>query len=93
MEQSKRVSFFYFFPSLLSWIGCSINYCILYSKGVIFVKIFGCDFLDPSTQELKFLIVDAESEKEAMEKVISELKTLKIPKRYIIEMEELLWHK
>ena len=57
------------------------------------MKVYGIDYLNPSTQQLDFIVVDAEDEEEAFSKACDELKTLKIPKRYIIKMEELLWQK
>lgn len=57
------------------------------------MKVYGIDYLNPATQQLDFLIVDAEDEEEAFSKALEQLKTLKIPKRYILNMEELLWHK
>lgn len=57
------------------------------------MKVYGIDYLNPATQQLDFLIVDAEDEEEAFSKALKQLKTLKIPKRYILNMEELLWHK
>ena len=53
------------------------------------LKIFICDYIDPATETTESLIVEAEDINDAEKKVIVELKALSIPKRYIINMEEL----
>ena len=54
------------------------------------MTIYICDYLDYSVNSLESFIVEAESEEEAQEKAISELKTLGIPKRYLIKIEEVI---
>jgi len=54
------------------------------------MRLFVCDYQIPRTDELDFIIVDAESLKDAEAKATSELKTLNIPKRYILNIEEVL---
>ena len=46
------------------------------------------DYTNPCAEALDCLIVDAESYDEAYDKAIQELKDLKIPKRYILKIEE-----
>ena len=54
------------------------------------LTIYICDYLDYSVNSLESFIVEAESEEEAQEKAIAELKTLGIPKRYLIKIEEVI---
>lgn len=54
---------------------------------------YGCDYLDPSTKELCFLVVEADNDNQANNQAISELKNLHIPKRYIVKIEVLEWLK
>ena len=51
------------------------------------LKIYICDFIDPSTNDFDSFIVEADDENEAKIKAIEELKTFGIPKRYLIKME------
>ena len=46
------------------------------------------DYLNPHDESSDVLIVEADNESDAHSKAIEELKILKIPKRYIIKMEE-----
>ena len=57
---------------------------------VICLKIYVCDYQIPRTDELDCLIVEAENDDDAELKAIEELKTLNIPKRYIININEVL---
>lgn len=52
------------------------------------MKIYVVDYLDYSVNSVESFIVDAESDKEAERKAIEELKTLGIPKRYLLNIEE-----
>lgn len=52
------------------------------------MKLFVCDYLDYAVNSLESFVVDAESKEEAEVKSIEHLKTLGIPKRYIINIEE-----
>ena len=54
------------------------------------MKLYICDYLDYSVNQLDSFVVEAESEEEAQEKSLAELKTLGIPKRYLIKIEEVL---
>lgn len=54
------------------------------------MKIYGCDYIDPSSDELEFIVFDAVDDKDAQQKAIQELKTLGIPKRYIVNVMEVL---
>ena len=54
------------------------------------MKIYVADFIDPTVNQLDSFIVDAADEIEAQEKAINELKTLGIPKRYLLKIEEVL---
>ena len=53
-------------------------------------RIYICDYFDYRTGSLESFVVEAESESEAEEKAIKELKTLHIPKRYLIKLEEVI---
>ena len=46
------------------------------------------DYLNIHTETSDCLVVEAESYDEAHDKAIEELKILKIPKRYLLKMEE-----
>lgn len=52
------------------------------------MKLYICDFIDPSVNELDYFVVEASDEDEAKRKAIEELKSLCIPKRYFIKIEE-----
>ena len=46
------------------------------------------DYINPHTSSSDCLVIEAESYDEAHDKTIEELKILKIPKRYIVKMED-----
>lgn len=46
------------------------------------------DYIDIHINSSNCLVVEADSHEEAYDKAVEELKSLKIPKRYIIKMEE-----
>lgn len=46
------------------------------------------DYLDPHNDEVDCLVIEAESFDDAYSNAITELKSLKIPKRYILKLEE-----
>ena len=46
------------------------------------------DYTNPHTESIDCVIVNAESYDDAYEKAVDELKSLQIPKRYILKMEE-----
>ena len=52
------------------------------------MRLFVCDYQIPRSEELDFLIIEAEDELIAEEKAIDELKTLHIPKRYLVNISE-----
>lgn len=54
------------------------------------MKVYGCDYIDPSTDEPDFIVFDAVDDDDAQKKAIEELKTLGIPKRYIMNVMEVL---
>ena len=54
------------------------------------MKLFVVDYRIPRTENLDFLIVEADDVAMAERKAIGHLKTLNIPKRYIINVEEVL---
>ena len=54
------------------------------------MKIYVVDYLDYSADSVESFIVDAEDDKEAEVKAIEELKTLGIPKRYLLNIEEVI---
>lgn len=55
---------------------------------VIELKLFVCDYCNPSAEQMEHFIFEAVDEKDAEAKAIEELKTLGIPKRYILNIEE-----
>lgn len=57
------------------------------------MSVYGVDYLDPSDEEIKYLVVDAYSLEDAREKARKLLISYGIPKRNIINVEELLWLK
>ena len=59
-------------------------------REVLSLKIYVADFIDPSVNQLDSFIVEADGDKEAQEEAIKELKTLGIPKRYLLKIEEVL---
>lgn len=46
------------------------------------------DYIDPNNETSDCLVIEADCRDHAYEKAVEELKILKIPKRYIIKMEE-----
>lgn len=55
------------------------------------LKCYGVDYLDPSDDTVKYMIVDAESSEDAKEKSRKILLSYEIPKRNIINIEHLDW--
>jgi hypothetical protein len=55
------------------------------------MKTYGVDYLDPSDDSIKYLVVDANSLDEAREKARKILISYEIPKRNIINLEHLDW--
>ena len=53
-------------------------------------RLWVCDYQIPSSEELDCLILVAESLEVAEQKAIEELKTLNIPKRYLLNVEEVI---
>ena len=53
-------------------------------------RIYICDYLDYTVNSVESLVIEAKSLEEAEEKAINELKTLHIPKRYILKIEEVI---
>lgn len=54
------------------------------------MKLFVCDYQIPRSDDLDCIIVEAEDLDMAEQKAISELKTLNIPKRYLVNISEVL---
>ncbi len=54
------------------------------------MKLYIVDYRLPRSDELDSFIVEAEDKSTAERKAISELKTLHIPKRYLINISEVL---
>lgn len=54
------------------------------------MKIYVCDYQVPNTKDVDYIIIDADDIHTAERKAISELKLLKIPKRYILNIEEVM---
>ena len=52
------------------------------------MRIYICDFIDPSVNQFDSFVIEAVDENEAKKKAIDELKTYGIPKRYIINVTE-----
>lgn len=46
------------------------------------------DYINPHDESSDCLVLEAESRDDAMRSAIEELKILKIPKRYILKLEE-----
>lgn len=46
------------------------------------------DYINPHMETPDCLVVESESIEEAHDKAVQELKSLKIPKRYILKIEE-----
>ena len=55
------------------------------------MKTYGIDYLDSSDDEIKYMIVDAESLEDARENARRILVSYGIPKRNIINIEHLEW--
>jgi len=54
------------------------------------MRLYVCDYQVPRSDEIDFVIIEAEDCHSAERKAIQELKTLNIPKRYILNIEEVL---
>lgn len=54
------------------------------------MKLYVVDYRIPRSEEVDFFIVDADDDDMAERKAISKLKSLQIPKRYLIRIEEVL---
>ena len=54
------------------------------------MKLYGCDYINPSSDELEYFVFDAEDDNDAHKRAIEELKTHDIPKRYIVNVMEVL---
>lgn len=52
------------------------------------MKLWIVDYLNPHSNEVDCIVIEAESFDDAHDKSINELKSLKIPKRYILKLEE-----
>ena len=48
------------------------------------------DYFNPHSDSVDCLVIDADSIEEAKVKAIAELKSLQIPKRYILKIEEFI---
>ena len=55
------------------------------------MKCYGVDYLDPSDDSIKYMVVDADSSEEAYEKSRKILLSYEIPKRNIMNIEHLEW--
>lgn len=55
------------------------------------MKCYGIDYLDPSDDTIKYMVVDAESLDDAKEKSRKILLSYEIPKRNIMNVEHLEW--
>ncbi|MBP5421714.1 MAG: hypothetical protein J6Y78_04630 [Paludibacteraceae bacterium] len=52
------------------------------------MRLWIVDYINPHTSSSDCLVIEAKSEEKAYEKAVGELKTLKIPKRYLLKLEE-----
>lgn len=57
---------------------------------MIHLKLYVCDYQLPRSSDVDSIIIEAEDMSEAEMKSIQELKSLEIPKRYIINITEVL---
>lgn len=55
------------------------------------MKCYGVDYLDPTDDTIKYMVLDADSVDEAREKARKILVSCEIPKRNIINIEHLEW--
>ena len=46
------------------------------------------DYIDPHTNSVECLVIDADSKDDAFDEAVRELKILHIPKRYLLKLEE-----
>lgn len=51
-------------------------------------KLWIVDYINPHKELTDCLIIEAESYEDAYDMAISQLKSLKIPKRYLLKLEE-----
>lgn len=51
-------------------------------------KIFVCDYFDFQNDVMDFFIIEAENEDSALTECFNHLKSLGIPRRYFVSMEE-----
>lgn len=54
------------------------------------MKLYVVDYLIPRSEEIQSLIVEADDDATAESRAIQELKTLNIPKRYLLNVSEVL---
>ena len=54
------------------------------------MKLYICDYQLPRSNEVDCFIIEAKDHRTAERTAIDELKTLNIPKRYLIRVEEVL---
>ena len=52
------------------------------------MRIWLVDFIDPHVSSSDCIVIEAESYDDAYNQAVDELKILKIPKRYILKIEE-----
>lgn len=52
------------------------------------MKLWLVDYINPHTKTSDCLVVESESIEDAKDKAIRELKSLRIPKRYLLKLEE-----
>ena len=55
---------------------------------MVFLRIWLVDYLDPHDDSSDCLVIEAGSYDDAYDLAVDELKFLKIPKRYILKIEE-----
>lgn len=54
------------------------------------MKLYVVDYRIPRSEELDFFIIEADDFESANERAIDGLKTLNIPKRYLVNVSEVL---
>ena len=52
------------------------------------MRLWIVDYLNPHTDSVDCLVIEADSRLNAHDKAVTELKILKIPQRYILKLEE-----
>lgn len=54
------------------------------------MEIYICDYIDYTVSSVESFVIEADSQEDAEKQAIDHLKTLHIPKRYLIKVEKVL---